>query len=224
MTMRLTSLALTTALTATVLASAPAFAEPTISVYGGHNSSPHSRVHYDFNDGQGRQHVTPAWDGLSFEAPPYYGLRATWWMDSMPNVGFAVDFTHAKVAAQLPEGGFTKLEFTDGINFLTANALYRWDNLHERFTPYVGAGVGLTIPKVEVNHVNLAQETNEYQVTGAAGQVFVGVDFALTENWSVFGEYKFSAGQVDGDLVGGGNIETRIFSNQAIFGVTYKFK
>ncbi|MEL6751265.1 MAG: autotransporter outer membrane beta-barrel domain-containing protein [Pseudomonadota bacterium] len=86
----------------------------------------------------------------------------------------------------------------------------------------MGAGVGLTIPHVEVNGPSLAQETAEYQVTGVAAELTAGVDYALTENWSLFGEYKFNYGEVDADLKGGGSLDTDIISNQIFVGLTYK--
>jgi len=200
-----------------------AHAEGQISVFGGANFSPHSSVDYNLNQGAGNQSITPAWDGLSFEMPPYYGVRGTWWLEDMPNVGLALEFPHAKVSADLPIGGFSTLEFTDGINFFTANALYRWDRLDNGLTPYAGIGAGLAVPKVEVAHPTLAVATDEYQVTGAAVQAMVGLDYKVNETWSVFGELKTSYGQVDADLVGGGTLETNIISNQIILGVTYKF-
>ena len=217
-----TTKTLSAALLASTVMTGAAFAEAKISVYGGANFSPHSGVDYNLNAGAGNQHISPSWDGASFEMPPYYGIRATWWLDDMPNVGLAVDFTHGKVKANVPIGGFTTLEFTDGINFLTANALYRWDETEYGLRPYVGAGVGLAIPRVEVNHPTLAVETNEYQVTGAAAQIFAGVEYAFDDNWSVFGELKSNYGQVDADLVGGGTLDTNIISNQIIIGVSYK--
>lgn len=198
--------------------SSAAFAEGALSVYGGANFSPHSGVDYRLGNGTTGK-VSPAWDGASFEMPPYYGVRATWWIETMPEFGFALDFTHAKVKADPVPAPFTKLEFTDGINFLTANAIYR-NQMDNGFTPYAGVGVGLAIPHVEAI-VPGVTNTQEYQITGVAAQAFVGVDYKLNENWSVFGELKSTYGQVDADLNGGGNLDTHVISNQIIVGVTY---
>lgn len=201
--------------------SSAAFAEATISVYGGANFSPHSRVKTTGTGAPDTNNLV-GWDGASFKMPPYYGVRATWWLDQMPEVGLAIDFTHAKVVASPLPAGFTKLEFTDGINFLTANALYRYD-MGNGFTPYAGIGAGLTIPHVEVEGPAVNNtSTLEYQATGFAGQAFIGVDYKLDDNWSVFGEAKSTIGMVDADLNGGGKLSTRIISNQIIVGVTYK--
>ncbi|NKB54356.1 MAG: outer membrane beta-barrel protein [Rhizobiaceae bacterium] len=209
------------AVTAAVSASSPAFAEGTLSVYGGANFSPHSRVKTS-GTAYGPTSNSVKWDGASFEMPPYYGVRATWWFEHMPEFGVALDFTHAKVKSDPLPTDFTTLEFTDGINFLTANALYRND-LGNGFTPYAGVGLGLAIPHVEVEGAAVdGTITEEYQVTGLAAQAFIGVDYQLDEDWSLFGEIKTNYGQVDADLNGGGKLDTNIISNQIIVGLTYK--
>ncbi|MEL6967126.1 MAG: outer membrane beta-barrel protein [Pseudomonadota bacterium] len=203
------------------LTAAPAQAEMSISFYGGANFSPHSVVDYDFNNGTSGS-TTVGWDGASFEMPPYYGVRGTYWFSSMPSVGVAVDFTHAKVKANPMPADFTTLEFTDGINFLTLNAMYRYQN-DTGWTPYVGAGLGLSIPHVEVDGPTLATPTLNYQVTGLAAQAMVGLDYKFTDNWSAFVEGKMTYGVVDAELEGGGSLSTNIISNQIILGITYKF-
>ncbi|MDA8870416.1 outer membrane beta-barrel protein [Rhizobiaceae bacterium] len=208
-------------------------AEMTVSVGLGANASPHSSMDYDFNNGTAGS-ASVGWDGVSFEFPPVYNVRGTYWLDDfgIPQLGFGVTFTHAKVRADLDDddlSDFSHLEFTDGINFLTANAFYRFDlseryagTALERFTPYVGAGVGAAIPHVEVSGPSLAQETREYQVTGVAGEAVAGVDYAFTDRISMFAEYKFNYGKVDADLEGGGSLDTDIISNQVFVGLTYK--
>ncbi len=197
-------------------------AEATFSIYGGHNSSPHSKVKYDLNLGAGPQDVTVGWDGKSFEMPPYYGVRGTWWLESNPQFGFAIDFSHAKVYADPLPAGLSILEFTDGINLLTANALYRYQNT-TRFTPYGGIGVGVSIPSVEVANAAATSKTKNFQLGGVAVQGLIGIDARISDNWSLFGEIKSSYTMIDADLNGGGSISTNIISNQIIIGVTYKF-
>jgi len=213
-------------ITATVLAiaaggiSVQAFAEATISVYGGANFSPHSVVKTNGPTPSTRN--TVGWDGVSFSSPPYWGLRGAWWLEEVQNVGIAIDYTHSKVKASPLPPGFNKLEFTDGINFLTANALYRKD-MGNGFTPYGGIGLGLSVPHVEAGGPAVGGfKTIEYQVTGLAAQALVGIDYAINDKWSLFGELKSTYGQVNADLNGGYKLKTNIVSNQIIFGVTYK--
>lgn len=184
-------------------------------------------------------------DGKSFSfhgGPPYYGGRVIYWIPSVANLGFAVDYTHAKIAPDLNQavtvsgtrdGGavsgqetlnqtVSKFEFTDGLNLLTFNALYRLSQ-YKTFVPYVGAGVGLSIPHVEFRRANSNVQTFEYQIAGVAAQVLAGVEWRIWRNISAFGEYKLSYAQVDGDLAGGGSLETDIWTNHFIFGVSYRF-
>ncbi|MEO0545589.1 MAG: outer membrane beta-barrel protein [Pseudomonadota bacterium] len=213
------ALAASTALMAATFASS-AQAEMSISLYGGANFSPHSTVDYDFNNGTSGSD-TVAWDGESFAYPPYWGARISYWFDEMPAVGLALDFTHAKVKADPLPADFKKLEFTDGINYLTLNAMYRHD-MDNGWTPYVGIGAGLAIPHVEVTDIAETTRTLDYQVTGLAAQAMVGVDYAITDNWSAFAEYKMTYGEVDAELDGGGTLNTEVISNQVLFGITYK--
>ncbi|MCP5087434.1 MAG: outer membrane beta-barrel protein [Rhodobacteraceae bacterium] len=216
------ALALATGLGGTVL-TRPASAELVLSFYTGANWSPNSRVDYDFNLGGGPQSTNVAWDGEPFVMPPYFGMRATWWFENSPNWGVAIDNVHAKVAANPLPGGLAKLEFTDGINIVTANVHYRHLN-SSRFTPYAGIGIGFTTPHVEVMNTAGTSRTFEYQFGGPAVQALVGVESKLNDRWSVFGELKAAYVKISADLNGGGSLKTNIRSNQVAFGVSYKFK
>lgn len=194
-----------------------------ISGYSGYIASPHSNV--SSNDGVTSYSNSVGWEGKPFEMPPFWGARVTYWTDRWENWGGAIDFAHSKVYADLTggvAGVYDTLEFTDGLNLLTANILYRYPN-SSRFTPYVGIGAGLSIPHVEVEFVSTGDETLEYQVTGPAVQGLIGVDIALTENVSTFVEYKANYSWNEADLTNGGSLETNILSNQFIVGLTYKF-
>lgn len=166
---------------------------------------------------------TVKWDGASFTMPPYYGVRLSHWLEEQPQLGLALDFTHAKVKASPLPAGLSTLEFTDGINFLTANVMYRHQQ-GGQVTPYGGIGAGFAIPHVEIDGPLLGNlPTHDYQVTGIAAQAFVGVDIAINERWSIFGEFKSTFGVVEANLKGGGNLSTDVLSNQVIVGLSYKF-
>lgn len=194
-----------------------------ISGYSGYIASPHS--HVDSTDAGTSYSNSVGWEGKPFEMPPFWGARVTYWTDRWENWGGAIDFAHSKVYADLSGGVggvYNTLEFTDGLNLLTANVLYRHPN-NSRFTPYVGVGAGIAIPHVEVEFVATGNETFEYQATGPAVQGLIGVDIALTENISTFVEYKANYSWNDADLAAGGSLETNILSNQFIVGLSYKF-
>ena len=101
---------------ALLASSTAAFADPTLSVYGGWQTAPHSGV--DVTDGT---HFTAGWDGKSFDMPPYWGVRGTWWLDEWgySDFGIALDYSHSKVYARestLNKTGWTHFEFTDGLH------------------------------------------------------------------------------------------------------------
>lgn len=206
---------------ACLMAASPASAEMAISAYGGFQTAPHSDIEVsddaDFRAG---------WDGKSFEMPPYYGVRGTWWMEGMgrPNLGLSVDFTHAKVYADsetLDRSGWSHFEFSDGINLLTLNALYRMPIEGTKFVPYVGAGAGINVPHVEVTRAS--GRTFNYQLGGATVQAQAGVAYAFTDNWSAFLEYKGNYSWVDVDIDSGASLKTNILTNAVNMGVSYKF-
>lgn len=191
-----------------------------LSIYTGTQSAPHSDVTgshtggaFDFNAG---------WQGRPFDAPPYYGVRATWWRTD--NLGYGIEFNHAKVYADnatLADNGFDRLEFTDGHNLVTFNVFYRWPDRWNKLTPYVGAGAGLAIPHVDV--LVDGQKTFGYQVTGPAVQLVAGVSYALNDNWALFGEYKGSYSWNEVDLKGGGKLKTDLITNALNVGLSYRF-
>ena len=196
-----------------------------VSGYTGYITSPHSDVDTSASSFPGSTSFHVGWDGKPFEMPPFWGARATYWPDRWENWGFAVDFAHSKVYAKLSGGVaavYDKLEFTDGLNLLTANALYRHPT-DSRFTPYAGVGAGIAFPHVEVTFVGSPTSTFEYQLTGPTVQALVGTDIAITDAVSTFLEYKFNYSWNEADLDDGGTLETNIINNQFIIGLTYKF-
>jgi lipid A oxidase len=204
------------------LAAAPAAAEFELSVYTGVQTSPHSTVTGNDPGGAGDLDFTARWQGKSGEMPPYYGFRGTWWRSD--TLGFGIEFNHAKVYADnetLEESGFSRLEFTDGLNLLTVNVFRRFPEAWSTFTPYVGGGVGVAIPHVDVQ--SPGGKTFEYQLTGGAVQWVAGVSYPLTETWALFGEYKGSYSQNKADLASGGTLETNIVTNALNLGVSLNF-
>jgi hypothetical protein len=137
-----------------------ALADSQIAVYGGWNDSFDSDITLKQPNGTNMTLHDVPWDGVSSEAPPYWGIRGTWWLANNPNWGLMFDYSHAKVVADkgavVSVSGrrdgtaigptdkvgntFQVMEFTDGLNEFFFGAQYRWP--HERWTPYVGFGVG----------------------------------------------------------------------------------
>ncbi len=204
------------------LVAAPAAAEVELSFYTGIQEAPHSRVEGTDPGGVGPFSFLATWEGRSFEAPPYYGFRATYWREN--GFGYGLDFNHAKVYADdatLLANGFSRLEFTDGLNILTVNAWYRWQNPKSNWTPYVGGGVGIAFPHVDVE--TAGGTTFGYQLTGPAVQVVAGIKYNFNERWGVFGEYKGTYSMNEADLDNGGTLSSDIVTNALNIGVSFSF-
>jgi lipid A oxidase len=192
-------------------------------MYGGFQTAPHSTV--SVTDGT---EFVAGWQGKSFAMPPYWGVRGTWWLNDMgyDNVGLSIDYSHAKVYAdketlKTKTPGWTHFEFTDGINLVTANVLYRFKSPDRAWTPYIGAGVGANVPHVEV--IRPSGKTWNYQLGGITGQLMAGVDYRFTEHVSAFTEYKLNYSHVDVDIDSGDRLKTDIFTHAINVGLSYHF-
>lgn len=203
----------------------PALAEVELGFYGGWQTAPHADVSIRGDAVISDRDFTAGWEGRSFEAPPHYGLRATWWPGRLGGVyGLGVEANHAKVYADsetLAATGLDRLEFTDGLNILTLNGMRRWPDAFGTVTPYVGAGIGVAVPHVEVE--DEGSRTFEYQLTGPAVALMAGASVPVSERVSVFGEWRGTYSMNEGDLAGGGTIETDVVTNALNLGVTFSF-
>ena len=239
-----TMLRLTAAtLVATALFSQSAAADFELGFYGGWNGSFDSDAQFRRGDTNFTMHSVP-WEGLSFDfqgGAPYYGARATYWPDASPDWGIMLDYTHAKVraegSAKVKTSGtyqgapapnkmrvsdaFSRFEFTDGLNMMTLNAVRKLPPLGAA-RPYVGAGIGLAQPHVEVTGPGFPK-TFEYQVTGVAAQVLAGISVPVGRRVSLFGEYKLSYAGVDADLAKGGHLSTSVWTNHLLVGASLRF-
>jgi lipid A oxidase len=198
-----------------------ASAELELSFYGGVQSAPDSIVDISGDSFIPDANFNQSWQGESFIYPIYSGFRMTSWRDA--NFGWGLDYTHNKtnpLNEDLP-AGFSNLEFTDGLNTWTINAYYRWPDAFGGFTPYVGAGAGLSRPGVEVRYQG--SDTFNYQITGVAANWLAGVSYPVDDHWAYFGEYKGSYTTNDVRLTGGGSLKTNIFTDAFNFGFSYRF-
>ncbi len=214
----------------TLLFSSNAFAgELEIGLYGGANVAGNSNITAKRNGATDKASI--AWNGRSDEMPPYWGARATYWFDSAPGWGISLDYSHSKVYSDLNDaelvGKFTTLEFTDGINTLAANAMYRHNFKNSNFSLYAGLGAGIIVPSVEITTTAAANigasAIKEYQIAGTTVQSLAGVSYRFSENWKAFAEGKFNYVMINADINGGGSFKTSIPITQFIFGVSYSF-
>lgn len=234
---------------ASVCAVAPASAEVQVGFNAGWNRTLSSDVTFTGPNGTDFTLENVPWKGLSFPGDggaPYYGIRAAYWFREGPGWGVMLDYTHAKVRAKAdavvdltgstgpsgvapgayPVGDLLdRLEFTDGITFITLNALYRTRPMG-RLQPYVGLGAGINRPHVEVTGAALSDlpRTYEFQNGGVTAQALAGVDIRIAGPLSVYGEYRINYSPVDAPLSDDAfEIDTTLFTNQILFGASVHF-
>ena len=192
-----------------------------IGVYGGVQSSPHSRITGKHSTAGAQYSELVGWEGKSFDAPIYYGIRATFWHSN--KLSYGAEFTHTKAYAPdsaLQSTGFDRLEFTDGHNIITININRRW-NLGN-FNSYSLIGLGIALPHVDALPSG-GLRTFEYQYTGPAFRAAVGLSKKLNENFSIFTEYQFTASDNKVSLRNGGTLNTKLLTNAINVGISYKF-
>ena len=97
----------------------------------------------------------------------------------------------------------------------------RWPNQWGNVTPYVGGGLGIAVPHVDIE--SAGGKTFGYQLTGPAVRWTAGASYDLNDQWAVFGEYQgtYSMNQID--LDSGGSLETDIITNALNLGVSFSF-
>ncbi len=198
-----------------------AAAEIEFSFYTGNQTAPASDISVRGDDLAPDDDFRIRWEGLPFEWPIYAGARITKWQTE--TFGWGLDYAHNKtypIEGELP-AGYSALEFTDGLNTWTINAYRRWPDMFGSATPYVGAGLGLSVPGVEVTY--LGNTTFEYQVTGLAATWLAGVSYPINDTWAVFGEYKGTYTSNTVDLDTGGTLSTDIFTDAFNIGVSYTY-
>lgn len=175
------------------------------------------------------------WEAKPLENPLYYGGRATWWTQN--NFGFGIEGTHTKAIASRADRaalGVDKLEFTDGHNIITANVIKRWPGAFERtprFTPYLGGGVGIAVPHVDIKVTGASSRTFGFETTGVALRGIAGLKYAINERWSLFGEYQVVYSDNDATIeadpaVPGqtdGKLKTELFTHAVNIGISYSF-
>lgn len=206
------------------IATSAASQEFSLSIYSGYQTSPHASISGTDpgNAVDSNVDFTPAWEGRSFEMPPYYGVRGTWWRNE--TLGFGLEFNHAKTYAEetaMVANGFSSMEFTDGLNIITANVYRRWPDRLGSWTPYLGGGVGVSVPHVDVE--SDGGKTFGYQLTGPAVTWIAGASYPINETWDAFVEYKGTYSQNKADLDNGGSLEVDFITNALNLGLTFSF-
>ncbi len=219
------------AIAALILSAAPAAAEWELSFYVGWQEVNDSTVSGTLPGGAPVSRNVD-WAGDSFDSPFYYGGRATWWTQS--NWGFGVEGTHTKAYASdadINALGLSRFELSDGHNIFTLNAMKRWPGSFSngKLTPYVGGGIGIAVPHVDITVAGAPSRTYDFEFTGPAVRGIAGLKYDITEKWAIFGEYQFTWSDneitIDPTVPGQtpGKFNTEIFTQAVNFGISYSF-
>lgn len=223
-------------------------AETTASLLIGSAWTADSDVEYRPGAGTQLDFRDVAWETDPFGTPPYYALRLTRWLERAPGWGLAFDFTHAKMISEADRlvrvtgerdgvavdgfervgDTFRELEFSDGHNLFTLNGLRRWrpfatdtGSTLRNSSVYVGGGVGIAVPHVEVN--TLVADVFEYQYAGPAAQLMTGAGIPLGDRFSLQFEYRLTWAELDTDLGGGRSLSTDALTHHVNFGIGFDF-
>lgn len=81
---------------------------------------------------------------------------------------------------------------TENLNIVTLNAYRRWSDSSSAVSPYLGAGVGITLQPPLANAALPNASVQSQPATGAAMQFVAGAAFDLGDNLSVFGQVQGS--------------------------------
>jgi lipid A oxidase len=186
-------------------------------------------------------------EGRDFEAPPYYGARLLWFPSDTSHWGFGAEFFHMKMYAQTDssvhvtgrrngvgvndneriDNTIESFSLSHGLNYALGDIVYRWQpgNRGEDFLghlePYVGVGLGATIPHVESNVGGNFHE--EYQFHGPGVEGLAGMNVALTRHIGLMFEYKFTYSNLDSLDIPGGSIEVTPLTHHLVTGLTFSF-
>jgi lipid A oxidase len=204
-----------------VFTSTAAVAQTELSFYGGTRIGADSRVSGNDPGGAGAFSFLAGWQNQATVRDGNFGLRMTWWQSNV--LGWGLDYDRSALRASnetLSVSGLSALEFSNGSSLLTVNAYRRWRD-GEALVPYVGAGVGVAIPKVVFQ--STGGTTSRFEVTGPAVQWYAGASIPVSDRWSVFGEYKGSFSSNVARLDSGGSQKTNVLSSALNVGVSLGF-
>jgi hypothetical protein len=184
------------------------------------------------------------YDDASFRSPLYYGFRAAYFHPSFSNVGFELEFIHAKVYSRSEQivrvsgtdGGeridslirlgdmVQGFSMTHGLNFLFLNVVGRYPVIKDRgtesggVTVYGRVGIGPLIPHVEsvVDH----QKREQYELHGPAYQLAGGVEIGIFKRLGLIAEYKYTFVSVRRAKIAHGHASTEVSTSHWVFGLS----
>ena len=145
-------------------------------------------------------------------------MRYTNWVDEQ--WGYSFNYVHTKaISTDQSSAGYTRLEFTDGANPVTVLAMRRFT--YREVKPYVGAGLGISVPHVEVQWSG-STKTFEYQYGGPVATVVAGLSYPYNDKWSLFTDFQMHYMKINA-AIDSGRLKTNLITNALNVGVSYRF-
>lgn len=194
-------------------------AQVELSLYGGAFSTSEGR-----KSGQdsGGFLFSANWSGGVMSGQSDYGLRVTWWQNE--TYGWGLDLSHASFPAaneNSADNNLNTLDLSRDLNLFTINAYRRWKAPERTLVPYVGAGLGMTIPDISFDSDD--RDASGLQAASPAIQWVAGSSYAVTERVSVFGEYRGNYSMNSADPESGGTLGTSVLTNAFNVGLSLGF-
>jgi len=226
-----------------------AHAEFEISLFTGVNINQDTDLEYEAPGGTDLTFEDVRYDADPVEDPVFFGGRLTYWFtEKAPQFGLGIEFVHMKMTARTEDtvqvtgtrGGspvdarepisdtISAFEMTDGVNLVLFEGFYRfnaegqWDGLFSRIQPYVGIGLGFSVPHPESTIDGVRSEG--YEFAGFATQAIAGTKvFVYKRRVSLFAEYRFTFLDLNVSAAGGGEFELQPILHVFAFGVNVHF-
>lgn len=156
------------------------------------------------------------WSGRGFQMPPWYDLRATYYLPDKPWLGFTAGLLHMKVYGRtwetrrvhgdIGEGSVDteapmsdyvdKYNISHGVNYVEFGVMGRLARMRSaefpdgRLHPYIGLATGPVINHPE-NHVRGVSNDSDYERNPSWGtQAMLGVHYRVDRHWGVYSELK----------------------------------
>jgi lipid A oxidase len=227
-------------------------AELVLSGFSGMSSAFDSDLHLHENNGTDLTFHDASYQTKDFgEDAPYYGGRLTYFLSRESHWGFGLEFLHYKnfldIGRSLHVTGtrdgspvndnesvgdtITDFHCAHGMNYLTADTFYRFflgqpDSFIYRFQPYLGVGLGITIPHVVLKLAN-QPGYEDYEFGGFGAEGIAGISFSITKHFQLFTEYKITYADLDrldyNNGVSSGYVSLNAMDNNLVVGVSYRF-
>ena len=177
---------------------------------------------------------------------PYMGMRAGFFLRSVPWLGLSFEAVHFKILAETqnpvrvtgmvgqvpidvvaPMKQFVEVyRVTNGVNLFLVNLQAHHGLARSAGFPrgrvdlYGGAGGGVTMPYTSSVIAGESRSQNEWG--RFATQLMGGIAWHLAPRWDISLEYRFTVTTVDGE-VAHGDSESRLHTNHLVIGLGYHF-